>query len=82
LFAGDKEKSVLTATFLILAALMLGAYFLPAIIAINRNHQNRVAILVLNIFLGWTFLGWIVALVWSLTAVQPPVIVVQQPPHQ
>ena len=42
-------------------------YFVPSYIAYRRKHKNRVAILVLNIFLGWSLIGWIVALVWSLT---------------
>jgi hypothetical protein len=41
-------------------------YFLPAIIAHRRAHRNFVAIIVLNIVAGWTFVGWVVALVWSL----------------
>ena len=50
----------------------MAMYFLPAIIAFRREHHNRTAILVLNIFLGWTFLGWVAALIWSLTAVTHP----------
>lgn len=54
-------------------------YFLPAFLA--RNKPNFTAILVLNILTGWTFIGWIVALVWALsgepqrqaTAPPPPV---------
>ena len=42
---------------------------LPSLIAFVRRHHNRYAILVLNVFLGWTLIGWAVALVWSLTAV-------------
>ncbi len=42
-------------------------YFIPAIVAFNRKKSNRHAILLLNIFLGWTFIGWIVALVWAFT---------------
>ncbi|MFA5056470.1 MAG: superinfection immunity protein [Opitutaceae bacterium] len=42
-------------------------YFLPAGIAIRRSHRNDLAIFVLNLFLGWTFLGWVVALVWAFT---------------
>ena len=42
-------------------------YFLPAAIAVLRPHQSAAAILVLNLLLGWTVLGWIVALIWSLT---------------
>ncbi|WP_419946348.1 superinfection immunity protein [Candidatus Poriferisodalis sp.] len=41
-------------------------YFLPSIIAFKRAHRQRVAILTLNILLGWTFLGWVGSLVWSL----------------
>jgi len=42
-------------------------YFLPSIVAHNRGHRNFVPILLVNIFVGWTFIGWIVALVWSFT---------------
>ena len=41
------------------------AYFIPAIVAKARNVRNAGAILVLNIFLGWTVIGWVVALIWS-----------------
>jgi hypothetical protein len=44
-----------------------GSYLFPAIIAKCRKHNNYSAILVLNLFLGWSFLGWIVALVWAST---------------
>jgi len=40
-------------------------YFLPATIASSRKHRQVAAIFILNLFLGWTVLGWIVALVWS-----------------
>jgi len=43
-------------------------YFLPAIIAFSRKRKNSGAIFVLNLFLGWTFIGWVAALVWSLKA--------------
>lgn len=46
-------------------------YFLPAIVANSRGHRNGSAITVLNLFLGWTFLGWVAALVWACTAVNP-----------
>ena len=43
-------------------------YFAPWLIAMFRNHHNRSAIAVLNLLLGWTLLGWIIALVWACTA--------------
>lgn len=49
-------------TFLLLA-------LLPSIIAIIRQHHNRLGIVALNVLLGWTIVGWAAALVWSLTAV-------------
>lgn len=45
-------------------------YALPTAIAVRRKHHNRVAIALLNLFLGWTFIGWVLALVWAATAVR------------
>lgn len=50
--------------------LLLLVYFLPAMIAGGREHHNGGAIFALNLFLGWTLLGWVWAFVWSLTATQ------------
>ncbi len=44
----------------------LGIYFLPTIIGVIRHAKSLVGIILVNIFLGWTFLGWIITLVWSL----------------
>jgi hypothetical protein len=48
--------------------ILVGLYFLPTVIAASRGHKNAAAILVLNLLLGWTVLGWIIALVWSFTS--------------
>ncbi len=47
--------------------LLLALYFAPAITAFFRYHRNRASILVINLFLGWTFIGWVVALAMSVT---------------
>ena len=39
-------------------------YFLPSIIAMIGRHKQVNAILLLNLFLGWTGLGWLGALIW------------------
>jgi hypothetical protein len=44
----------------------LAFYFLPTIIAAVRGKRNAAAIFALNLLLGWTFVFWVVALVWSL----------------
>ena len=41
-------------------------YFLPSILALAKSRRDTTLILLLNFFLGWTFLGWMVALVWAL----------------
>ncbi|PIT95393.1 hypothetical protein COT98_00100 [Candidatus Falkowbacteria bacterium CG10_big_fil_rev_8_21_14_0_10_39_9] len=42
-------------------------YFLPTFIASSKNKRNTGAIFALNLFLGFTFIGWVIALVWTLT---------------
>ncbi|RMH85224.1 superinfection immunity protein [Pseudomonas sp. AOB-7] len=55
-------------------------YFTPWIIAAGRSHPNTVAIFVLNLFLGWSGIGWIAALIWSFTTPAKPVIVAAPAP--
>jgi hypothetical protein len=57
---------------LFLILLLLFLYFIPAFVAGARGHQNATAIFVLNLFLGWSVLGWVIALVWAFTAVERP----------
>lgn len=40
-------------------------YFFPTIVAVGRNQRNAGAIFVLDLFLGWTVIGWVAALVWA-----------------
>jgi len=59
-------------------ALFAVPYFLPSIIAFVRRHPSKWAIVALNTFLGWTFLGWLIALIWALSnnsSANPTVIV-------
>ena len=51
----------------LLILLLVVIYFAPTIAAWNTKGFNGIA--VLNLFLGWTILGWIACLVW---AVQSP----------
>lgn len=46
---------------------LLAIYLVPSLAAIGRKHKNAGAITALNLLLGWTFVGWVVALVWALT---------------
>src|SRR5688500_13459247 len=51
---------------LITIVFLIGLYFLPTFVAYSRKQGSAGAIFVLNLFLGWSFIGWIAALIWSL----------------
>ena len=50
---------------LLIVAAALGLYFLPTIVGWNK--RNAGAIFALNFFLGWTLIGWVIAIVWAMT---------------
>lgn len=64
-------------------AFLIALYFLPTIIASGRHLHERTGIAMLNLFLGWTFFGWVIALIWAVTAPAPYWVYVQPPypPH-
>jgi hypothetical protein len=68
----SEQSNNADAMILVVLVVGLALYFLPTLIAGFRQHHNAAAIFALNLLLGWTFLGWVVALVWSLTAVERP----------
>ena len=47
-------------------------YFLPTFM--GRSKRNAGAIFALNLLLGWTLVGWVVALVWAMTVDPAPVV--------
>jgi len=57
----------------ILIFILTVLYFLPFLIGYNK--KNAVAIFTLNFFLGWTLIGWVVALVWAVSKDKEDVIV-------
>lgn len=46
--------------------LIIGIYLIPTIIAVCRKAYHTAAAIIVNVFLGWTFIGWVVALILSL----------------
>ena len=52
-------------------------YFLPTLI--GRKKRNARALFALNLLLGWTFLGWVGALVWALLRDRKDAEAAQQP---
>lgn len=58
-------------------------YLLPWAIAATRNKSNQGGIFILNFFLGWSFIGWVIALVMACgTDPQSNVVVVNQTTSQ
>lgn len=55
----------LTVFFVVIGSSLI--YFAPGLTAEHRRHRQRVPIYLLNLFLGWTLIGWVAALVWSTT---------------
>lgn len=48
---------------IILIATLNALYFLPSIIA--SNNTNDFSVMLINLFFGWTFIGWIIALIMA-----------------
>lgn len=45
------------------------AYLAPLWIALGRGHPETAAIAAVNLLLGWTVLGWLIAMVWAFSRV-------------
>ncbi len=56
---------------LVLIPIALGFYVLPTLLAWSRRHPQRWKITWINLLLGWTGVGWVIAMVmnFALTAV-------------
>jgi hypothetical protein len=59
----DEETVLLIALFFLYPLIAS----LPGAVAFFRRHPNRVAILAMGLLLGWSFVGWALAMMWSLT---------------
>jgi hypothetical protein len=87
--------SILMLVWLFVAVAAAALYFLPTIIAVAQHRSNAALVAVVNVLLGWSLIGWVVALVMALTKDAQPIQVVhvdqqmgympagdQHPPHQ
>jgi Superinfection immunity protein len=55
-----------------LTGMSLAVYLLPVLIGWSRGAPDIGAITVIDILLGWTLLGWVVALAMAFRSVTPP----------
>jgi len=58
---------------LLLFALALALYTLPTMLAVQRRSDRTLAVVLIDFFLGWTVVGWMVALVVALGSGSRPV---------
>ncbi|QGM46702.1 superinfection immunity protein [Methylocystis heyeri] len=72
--------SILELLALALAAILI--YVAPSVVAVGYKHRHAQAIIALDLLLGWTFLGWVGALVWALMAAEPVDLQRPTPPSQ
>ncbi len=73
IYWADKDAGVTPDTFLYNAAATIGMvvagllfYFAPTFVANIYRHKNLPALVTFNFFLGWSGIGWVLALVWAL----------------
>jgi hypothetical protein len=69
LFLSTSDAGLSLVGFAMLCGIGLSvlAYFLPTFVAVRRKHGNVSSIALTNFFFGWTFVGWVVALVWAFS---------------
>ena len=61
---GQPVIPVSVVLFCLLVFLLI--YLIPVFIVWIRGHEHKVAITILTVLLGWTIIGWLIALYWSL----------------
>lgn len=50
----------------VIMVIVICFYFLPTLIAMVMDRRQAAAIVALNLIAGWTVIGWMIALIWSL----------------
>ncbi len=84
LFQSNSSLSEQDTVIVIMLVVGVFLYFIPSCIALIRRKRNLLAIIALNFFLGWSLIGWVVSLVWSLSSDSKPqkIVVNQQAPSK
>lgn len=73
----DDYGSIILMVLLLLAVGFI--YFIPSWIAWNKPNSD--AVMAVNLFFGWTFLGWFIALVMALWASDSKQIMIKETPR-
>lgn len=65
----ESSTAVLVVSWVL--SVLTGLYLLPWAIAATRGKANQWAVFTVSLLLGWTGIGWIIALVMACTAHRP-----------
>ena len=72
LLAASTNQAGGVAFGLVFIIIGIAAYFIPGIIGSIRRVPNTGSVWVVNIFLGWTIVGWIIALAMAVRSQTMP----------
>ena len=76
-FANSRpELSLVISSVLLISSLWF--YFFPIIEAAIRKHPDRLSIFLVNLFLGWTLLGWVFAFAWACKNQRPVSVYIEK----
>ena len=75
------SSAISTLTLSLAIVALVGLYLLPTLVALARRIPGVSAIAVINILLGWSFIGWVIALALAVRSVPPAVPAVQVVQH-
>ena len=60
------EGTIVAVLIIVFVTFVLGLYFLPALLAMALHNPKAFPIFLLNLFTGWSGLGWIGSLIWAV----------------
>ena len=63
---------------LLVALVTIPLHFLPTIIAVRRKSPKITSVVLVNILLGWTVVGWVAALIIALNGAREPATPLQR----
>lgn len=75
LAASDGSNGAGGLLIVVMVLIVAAMYFLPTIIAARRHLPNLGSVIVLNIFLGWTLIGWVASLAMAVSNTEPRVVI-------
>jgi hypothetical protein len=64
--------ALLAPVHLLLLVILVVGYLFPTAVAYYRNCESVVWITLLNVFLGWTLFGWVLAVGWAASGKTRP----------